>query len=215
MDKNDIRIGDTVLVTCRVRAIPDAGGNFYGDTQHSKYNVCFHARDISAVVKRAETDAEKIARLEARIAELEEQNGELARGQLSRYRQRFPSMAAAWPEQKPEENPWYPDQLEGYGPWIKAKPGEVIRLPFVGHYAGGGLVAYCKKLEEEKPWYPKRIKGYGPWIEGPPSEEVRLSSTFQILYGDERRDKKYAHFAYGPGDYFQLGNAVAHCIKKD
>jgi hypothetical protein len=215
MNKNDIRIGDTVEVNFKAKVRGKNGD--YANLDVGKTIVALEYYLISNVIARAETDAQKIERLEARVVELEEQNGELAQGQLSRYRQRFPSMAAAWPEQKPEEKPWYPEQLEGYGPWIKGSdlPPETNVYGYMCHVRNGNEIFFCKKLDEEKPWYPKRVKGYGPWIEGQPTEEVRLSSTFQILYKDERRDRKYAHLDYQPGRYFALENAVAYCIKED
>lgn len=119
MDKKDIRIGDEVEVVFR-GVVKRKNGDFA--TLHTGRSVLYE--DISRVLAREENKDDKIARLEARIAELEEQNGELAQGQLSRYRQRFPSMAAAWPEQKPEEKPWYPPRLKDHGPWIEGPPPE-------------------------------------------------------------------------------------------
>lgn len=145
---------------------------------------------VHSVLERAETDAEKIARLEARVAELEEQNGELAQGQLSRYRQRFPSMAEAWPEQKPEE---------------KVIPA-----------ANKSRWDFCSG-KKKKPWYPPQPRGFGPWIEGRVPEDVLRKGAFQILYRDERREKTYTALNYSMGGFVvsKPENVVAYCLKED
>ena len=117
MDKKDIRIGDTVEVSFKAKVTGKNGD--YANLDVGKTVVALEYYLISNVIARAETDTQKTARLEARVAELEKENDVLAQGQLSRYRQRFPDMEAAWTEQ---EKPWYPKQLEGFGPWIEGPP---------------------------------------------------------------------------------------------
>jgi hypothetical protein len=162
MDKNDIRIGDEVEGVFR-GVVKRKNGAFA--TLHTGRSVLYE--DITRVLAREENKDDRIARLEARIAELEKQNGELAQGQLSRYRQRFPSMAAAWPEQKPEENLWYPKRIKGYGPWIEGPPplgltgGFEVLMPhqrdnenfykftFSGHFSDDWQLAVAHCIKED------------------------------------------------------------------
>lgn len=195
MDKNDIRIGDTVLVTCRVRAIPDAGGNFYGDTQHSKSNVCFHARDISAVVKRAETDAEKIARLAARVAELEaEKLAELCK--VPDPSQRRSAQQSEYDKQPRSAE--LTTALSKFEPLIKPRWD------------------FCSG-KKKKLWYPPQPRGFGPWIEGRVPDDVLRKGAFQLLYRDERREKTYTALTYSPSGFVvsKPENVVAYCLKED
>lgn len=138
----DIRVGDVVrLVDFKITEV--SHGGFVGDflTTMGK-GFAFPTRFAAQFVSRAETDAEKIARLEARVKELEAQ-------------------------QKPVAL-MYPKQLDGYGPWIDGPPPlhlvagtfrtleNVTRLgtTFIRHSGMGGYgpercqkhIAYCLEL---------------------------------------------------------------------
>ena len=79
------------------------------------------AENIETVIERKETDAEKIARLKARVKELEAQ-------------------------QEPKDST-YPDQLEGYGPWaktVKVPAGAIVRGVRTFFY--NGEILFCVKL---------------------------------------------------------------------
>ena len=71
----EIEVGDVVLVKVKVFSkvfsLEGASSVFYGENLRSKFNVAFSRGDVHSVLERAETDAEKIARLEARVRELE------------------------------------------------------------------------------------------------------------------------------------------------
>ena len=115
----EIRVGDVVqLKAVKVKKVfPD--GDFVCTVDGVDRYVCQSL--IDSVFERTETDAEKIARLEARVKELEAQ-------------------------QEPEA-PCLPDQLEGYGPWAKTvKVPAGARVREVRTIVHNGEILFCVKL---------------------------------------------------------------------
>jgi hypothetical protein len=140
----EVRVGDVVrLKPVKVSNVYyDGSFDFEGANESREGLGVIPSAFVEEFILRIETDAEKIARLEARVKELEAQ-------------------------QKPEVL-LYPDQLTGYGPWIDGPPPlhlvagtfrtleKVTRLgtTFIRHSGMGGYspercqkhIAYCLEL---------------------------------------------------------------------
>ena len=131
-NKLNIRVGDVV------RLIPLTVTELYDDG-----DMCFKEDVglispglVESVIAHAETDAEKIARLEARIAELEKSKQTLT--------------SNGWDVSDLQVKFAYLDQVKGYGPWIKAHhlPPESNLHRIKAYYENDMLVAYCFELSD-------------------------------------------------------------------
>jgi hypothetical protein len=144
-EKMEIRVGDKVKL--RDGYVDASDGSMLTirvpiGIGMAKAIVKIHSSAVEAVIAHAETDAEKIARLEARVKELE-------------------SLAVDGPLTKTTndgkidgsqpEAPWYPDQLEGYYPWTVSNriPLGLNMCRTKVHYENGEPVAFCCKLPDQ------------------------------------------------------------------
>ena len=132
----EIRVGDVVrLIPLTVTEVYDDGDMCF------KEDVGLISPDlVEAVIAHAETDAEKIARLEARVKELE--SVAVDSGPLTKT-----TNDGKIDGSEPEDSR-YPPHLEGHGPWMSASDLqlEMNLYRMQALYKNGAIVAYCRKL---------------------------------------------------------------------
>ncbi|MCA3080410.1 MAG: hypothetical protein ING71_16670 [Rhodocyclaceae bacterium] len=125
----DIRVGDVVrLKPVKVSSVYyDGSFDFEGANESREGLGVIPSVFVEEFILRIETEAEKIARLEARVKELEAQQKTLAgepEYRLVIETSNNPNHSnQIWTEVEPiGVKPWYPEQLVGYGPWIEGPP---------------------------------------------------------------------------------------------
>ena len=121
----EIRMNDKVQIEGTV--IADCGEYFHMRIAPNVTAYDLKKTWVTKIVERAESDAEKIARLEKRVLELE--------GLVDLILPDAPINQLADHDGLSKQNydvqildkpvsPWYPPQLEGYGPWTEGTPPE-------------------------------------------------------------------------------------------
>jgi hypothetical protein len=108
----------------------------------------FFRKDVHSVLEQPpETKDQKIARLEARVKELEG-NIMLPNSSMLPHSVDVSNIFKPSGKLVDNETPWYPEQLEGYGPWINISDisPETNLYGYARKIGPQGQLFVCKKL---------------------------------------------------------------------
>jgi hypothetical protein len=146
MDKAELKVDDIVSAMATVAYLNDDGATLLVGEGENWRHIRVPYSHVMSLIERPippETDAEKIARLER---ELEEKNADVLAAErayddlfakfdiLRGLKLPLPEPKQTWTpngwdvsdlQVKPDA-PWYPPQLEGYGPWIEGPPASYL-----------------------------------------------------------------------------------------
>ena len=153
--------------------------------------------NITRVLERPETNAEKIARLERRVVELE--------GLVDVILPDAPINRLADHDGLSKQT-------------SDVRVGDAQQSEYDKQPPCTGLATGMSRFERnmktmfgpktEAPWYPEQLEGYGPWIEGAPSQYGNYAALF---YGD-RLQKRFTERVFFFPQIWPI-EAVAHCLK--
>jgi hypothetical protein len=200
----EIRVGDKIETT-RAATVVKVGSMHSMDHITVRFidggEAVISPSDVTKITARKETNAEKIARLERRVVELE--------GLVDVILPDAPINRLADHDGLSKQT--YDVRVGD------AQQSEYDKQPPCAELVTG-LSRFERNMKTmfgpktESPWYPPQLEGYGPWTEGTPPED--FTGTAQLLMKSERNCETYCEGAYVLERGFVLGcDYVAYCVK--
>jgi hypothetical protein len=213
----EIRMNDKIQIEGTV--IADCGEYFHMRIAPNVTAYDLKKTWVTKIVERAESDAEKIARLEHEVEALTLfKDFAISRGWVTTPAEHDDLSKQTYDVRVGVNvNDATPNTWES-GEDVLTEAETEAMYTELDNYAQAvqGRTEARRALEELRketkgPWYPEQLRGYGPWIEGPPPRD--LNKNFQALGYAEREAKCFSRFLVGNPipDYYQ--HCVAYCVK--